>query len=290
MGSPHFEWLKVTQEEFDHFRAHGYFADYSKRPFPLSPLQPPGTPMTVGSHVSSTSTLPTKVESWQKGVKRDPEVYPELKQDSQWNDWLDKVRIYASYHDVEEVLDPDYDPTKFPEDIEVFDKKQKFMFVVLRNKVKTNMGTYIVRKYISAQDAQGVFRELFKYYQNSTFAQIRCDELINKLTTAKMHCLSLRHGLVQGIADYVRLMDEYDKLAPFKDHTALLGEQQRLVYLQHYVSGIEELARVYYDDKRDQVVHSRPPMGYHKYLELLMHYATHVDTSQNMNADTSNYQ
>ena len=69
-----------------------------------------------------------------------------------------------------------------------------------------------------------------------------------------------------------------------------MGEQQRLVYLQHYVSGIEELARVYYDDKRDQVVHSRPPMGYHKYLELLMHYATHVDTSQNMNADTSNYQ
>jgi hypothetical protein len=61
MGSPKFDWLDVTQDEFDHFRAHGYFADYSKRPFPLSPLQPPGTPMTVGSHLSSTSTLPTKV-------------------------------------------------------------------------------------------------------------------------------------------------------------------------------------------------------------------------------------
>ena len=75
-----------------------------------------------------------------------------------------------------------------------------------------------------------------------------------------------------------------------KDLSAILGEQQRLVYLQNYVSGVDELARVYFGDKHNQVIHGFPPMGYNKYFELLMHYATHVDIANNMNADTSYYQ
>jgi hypothetical protein len=106
MGTPNFDWLTVTPEEFDHFRTHGYVADFSKQPFPLTPLHTPGTPMMVGSHIGTTDTAVSRVEQWQKGVKHDPEIYPELKVDSQWNDWIDKVQIYASYHDVEEVLDP----------------------------------------------------------------------------------------------------------------------------------------------------------------------------------------
>ena len=91
-----------------------------------------------------------------------------------------------------------------------------------------------MRQFIDSRDAQSVFKELYKYYQNSTFAQIRRDELINQLTTLKIHRDNLAsRGLVQAIATFVRLMDKYDKLAPTGDTTSLLGESQRLVYLRN---------------------------------------------------------
>ena len=64
--------------------------------------------------------------------------------------------IVAKSHECNEVLDPSYTPDIEPEEQELFEAKQTFMFSVFNNNLQTDMGKTIVRRHLANTDAQAV--------------------------------------------------------------------------------------------------------------------------------------
>ena len=110
-----------------------------------SALVAPGstTPTTLGATSGgNTSTGPimvksaaSKVTEFKKSIKRDVSSYPALKDQKNWNSWNRAVISLARSHDLVQVFDPTYAPSPSdPEEIELFDQKQSFMYAMF-NKI-----------------------------------------------------------------------------------------------------------------------------------------------------------
>ena len=56
-----------------------------------------------------------------------------------------------------EVLEPTYTPGSEPEEHELFEAKQTFMFSVFNANLQTDMGNTIVRRHLDNTDAQSVW-------------------------------------------------------------------------------------------------------------------------------------
>ena len=76
--------------------------------------------------------------------------------------------IVAKSHECNEVLDPSYTPGIEPEEQELFEAKQTFMFSVFNNNLQTDMGKTIVRRHLANTDAQAVWKELSEHMRTSS--------------------------------------------------------------------------------------------------------------------------
>ena len=68
--------------------------------------------------------------------------------------------IVAKTHECNEVLDPTYTPGNEPDEQELFEAKQTFMFSVFNANLQTDTGKTIVRRHLANTDAQSVWKEL----------------------------------------------------------------------------------------------------------------------------------
>ena len=66
------------------------------------------------------------------------------------------------------VLDPAYTPGSEPEEQELFEAKQTFMFSVFNANLQTDMGKTIVRRHLASTDAQSVWKELSEHMRTSS--------------------------------------------------------------------------------------------------------------------------
>ena len=66
------------------------------------------------------------------------------------------------------VLDPTYNPDSEPEEQELFEAKQTFMFSVFNANLQTDMGRTIVRRHKANTDAQSVWKELSEHMRTSS--------------------------------------------------------------------------------------------------------------------------
>ena len=65
-------------------------------------------------------------------------------------------------------MDPTYTPGSEPEEQELFEAKQTFMFSVFNANLQTEMGKTIVRKHLANTDAQSVWKELSEHMRTSS--------------------------------------------------------------------------------------------------------------------------
>jgi hypothetical protein len=97
------------------------------------------------SSITSTSTpVPTPapsppslspVEIFKRGIKRDPSVYPTLKDELRNDNWHHSFVNQARAQDVHDVLDDKYVPNTTVEK-DLFQEKQKFHYAILESKVE----------------------------------------------------------------------------------------------------------------------------------------------------------
>jgi hypothetical protein len=145
------DWVNVTVDEFEHFRAN---LDYTRRFGTLSNL--PSISPTSSSNCSITSAFTpvpapapsppssSPVEMFKRGIKLDPSAYPTLK-DELWNDnWHHSFANLARAQDVHDVLDDKYVPITAAEK-DQFQEKQKVLYAILDSKVETEKGRAIIR-------------------------------------------------------------------------------------------------------------------------------------------------
>ena len=138
-------------------------------PNPNGPEPVPSGPI---SSSRQTGYSPAEIElmGFKKGIKREIAAYPFLKDERYFNGFKRSLFIVAKSHECNEVLEPTYTPGSEPEEQELFEAKQTFMFSVFNNNLQTGMGKTIVRRNLANTDAESVWIELSEHMRPSSKA------------------------------------------------------------------------------------------------------------------------
>jgi hypothetical protein len=169
---------------------------------------PPSYPISNRPVPSKSDQL---VNTFEKG-RRNLENYPVMKHDDEYDNWNRLLKAFAATDRCSEVLDPSYSPQ--PDETEVFYLKQRYMFTVLLKTCKTTKGDELVKKYEHSYDAQKIYRELSRYYTESQVADLRTDDLLKKIVSARMPRV-LQKSRKEYLADLKEHIRQYNALVPF---------------------------------------------------------------------------
>jgi len=171
------DWTTITQADFDEFHMSPDYAVTRGNGNIPPPPPVPAAPATMLRY--------TPAELFRRGIKRDPTVFPTLK-DEKYNDlWHRSFANQARAQDVAEVLDDTYTPTT-REATELFDEKQKYVYAILESKVLTDRGKAIVRGHENDYDAQKVYKKLKEHHLKSTKAMIDSSDILSYITAARL--------------------------------------------------------------------------------------------------------
>ena len=129
-------------------------------------------PVISGPISSSRPTgySPAAIElmGFKTGIKREIAAYPSLKDERYFDGFKRSLFIVAKTIEWSEILDPNYTPGSEPEEEELFEAKQTFMFSVFNANLQTDMGKTIVRRHLASTDAQAVWKELSEHMRTSS--------------------------------------------------------------------------------------------------------------------------
>ena len=136
-------------------------------------LNPIGPQPVISGPISSSrpaaySPAALELTSFKKGIKREITAYPSLKDERYFDGFKRSLFIFAKTRECSEVLDPNYTPGCEPEEEELFEAKQTFMFSVCNTNLQTDMGKTIVRRHLASTDAQAVWKELSEHVRTSS--------------------------------------------------------------------------------------------------------------------------
>ena len=107
----------------------------------ISHLRTPTSPLPV------RSPMHLELASFKKSIKREASAYSTLKDERYFDKFQRDLFITAKSHNVSEILDPTFTPGSSPEEQELFEAKQVFMYKVFNETLLTDMGRTKVRKY-----------------------------------------------------------------------------------------------------------------------------------------------
>ena len=102
------------------------------------------------------------------GIKREITSYPSLEDERYFDSFSRSLLIVAKSHECNEVIGPPYIPGSEPEQRELFEAKQTFMFNVFNANLLTDMGKTIVQQHLNTTDAQAVWCELSDHVRSSS--------------------------------------------------------------------------------------------------------------------------
>ena len=256
-------YTTIDQDAFDVYRTSIYYN--------------PDMPSAPNPPVPRSAQRSTILDDFRKGIKRDKSHYQVFKEDKQWDSWRRSTLATARSHACEEVFDPNYRPTTADE-LAVFTEKQKFIYSVFEEKLKTDMGKYFVRIHESDFDAQSIFEQLQIHARASTQASLDNADLLSYITTTKLHDSKWRgtsHSFILHWCDQVRT---YEDMIPPVDH---FTGNLKMAMLQNAVSGITELHQVKVQSAHD-VAHGNSPLSYEQYKTLLLSTASTYDARKGL--------
>ena len=163
-------------------------------PDPHGPEPVPSGPI---SSARPTGYSPVAIElmGFKKGIKREIAAYPSLKDERYFDGFKRSLFIVAKTHECIEVLEHTYTPCSEPEEQELFEAKQTFMFSVFNANLQTDKGKTIVRRHLANTDAQSVWKELSEHIRTSSKGSSEkrrltqyVDAIYTKTTIAPCYC------------------------------------------------------------------------------------------------------
>ncbi len=270
------ECMAMTKEDFDLYRIDPskIFISGKSTPSPSPPAPSSSSTRSGTSSTASTSSTSryTPAELFKRGIKRDPSLFPVLK-DERFNDqWHRSFNTQAHAQDVQNVLNPKYKPTT-PELIDLFKEQQKYVYAVLEKCLLTDRGKKIVREHESDYDAQKVYDKIKQHHMESTKARTNASKLLTYITSTRLGNGEWRgttEGFIIHYQDQIRL---YERLVDKKDH---FSEGQKQVMLQNAVNGIDDLRQVKTTAELDESK-SGKKLTYDQYTSLLLSAASTYD-------------
>jgi hypothetical protein len=218
--------MSVLRDDFDSWRLLGFR---------------PNVPLTHIHHNvhALARTGPTTAESFERGIKKDKEQYPEFTDEKNWYNFRCEVEATAATHNTIEVLDFAFTPNLAdPDDIALFASKNQWMYSVLSAKLKTDTGMEIIRNHDLDRNAQLVWKELVDHHQNSQVGVYKKEELFRHLMNHKYDSNVWKGSISSFVINYNQKMREHDQLCkPGK----IPSDYTKLTMLQDAVSTIPTL-------------------------------------------------
>ena len=206
----------------------------------------PATPCHMPHFRSPTSPVPMRspmyleLASFKKSIKREASAYSTLKDERHFDKFQRDLFITAKSHDVSEILDPTYTPGTSPEEQELFEAKQIFMYKVFNETLLTDMGRTKVRKYLKTTDAQAVWKEYSEYMTTSSKGASEKRKLTHFLTNTVLD--SQFRGTTQQFV--LHFNEQFRRLDDLTDISERMPESIKMALLQNAVKDIPQLSIV----------------------------------------------
>ena len=255
------DWITLTQAEFDQFRID---------PANLLRISTAATNPSVKSNVATKYTM---VDLFRRGIKRDPSLFPTLK-DEKYNDtWHRSFETQARAQDVYNVLNASYKPMT-QEEMDLFVEQQKYVYAVLESKVLTDVGKSFVREHEKDYDAQSVYKKLHDHHLKSTKAMIESGSIISYITSVRLGNGEWKGTTETFIINWMNQVRLYERLVPVLDH---FSDGQKRVMLETAVHNISELRQVKNNADLEKTKTGQT-LSFDQYSSLLLSAAAAYDT------------
>ena len=250
-------------------------------PNPIGP-----EPVLSGPISSSRPTgySPATIElmGFKKGIKREIAAYPSLKDERYFDGFKRSLFIVPKTHECNEDLDPNYIPGSEPEEKEIFEAKQTFMFSVFNANLQTDMGKTIVRRHLANTDAQAVWKELSEHMRTSSKGASEKRRLTQYVTNTVLddNFKGTTEQFVLHFNEQFRLLEE------ISEDDERLPPTVKLTLLQTTVRSTNDLRIVETLDGFQSTTHghgSSTSLSYDTYYDLLMNTCVRYDKTKKAN-------
>ena len=194
----------------------------------MSHLRTPTSPLPV------KSPMHLELASFKKSIKREASAYSTLKDERYFDKFQRDLFITAKSHDVSEILDPTFTPGCSPEEQELFEAKQVFMYKVFNETLLTDMGRTKVRKYLKTTDAQAVWKEYSEYMTTSSKGASEKRKITHYLTNTMLD--NQFRGTTQQFV--LHFNEQFRRLDDLTDISERMPESIKMALLQNAVKDI----------------------------------------------------
>ena len=282
--------IEVREDPFHPFTPEEWYQHTSTtlRTFLIQHLPNPiGLEPVLSGPISSsrpTGYSPAALElmGFKKGIEREIAAYPSLKDERYFDGFKRTLFIVAKTHKCNEVLDPNYTPGSEPEEKELFDAKQTFMFSVFNANLQTDMGKTIVRRHLTNTDAQALWKELSEYMRTSSKGASEKRRLTQYVTNTVLD------DNFKGTTEQFDLHfnEQFRQLEEISDDDERLPPTVKLMLLQTAVRSINDLRIVETLDEFQSTTHghgSSTSLSYDTYYDLLINASVRYDKTKKTN-------
>ena len=185
-------------------------------------------------------------------------------------------RIVAKTHECSDVLDPNYTPGSEPEEQELLEAKQTFMFSVFNTNLQTDMGKTIVRRHLASTDAQAVWKELSEHMK--TFSK----RVSEKRRLTQYVTNTVLDDNFKGTTEQfvLHFNEQFKQLEEISEDDERLPPSVKLTLLQTAVRSINDLRIVETLDEFQSTTHghrSSTSFSYDTYYDLLINACVRYD-------------
>ena len=250
-------------------------------PTPIGP-QPVISGPISSSKPAAYSPAALELMSFKKGIKREITAYPSLKDERYFDGFKRSLFIVAKTHEYSEVLDPNYTPGGEPEEQELFEAKQTFMFSVFNTNLQTGMGKTIVRRHLASTDAQAVWKELSEHMRTSSKGSSEKRRLTQYVTNTVLD--DNFKGTTEQFA--LHFNEQFRQLEEISEDDERLPPTVKLTLPQTAVRSINDLRIVETLDEFQSTTHghgSSTSLSYDTYYDLLINACIRYDKTKKAN-------
>ena len=220
--------------------------------------------------------------SFKKGIKREITAYPSLKDERYFDGFKRSLFIFAKTYECSEVLDPNYTPGSEPEEEELFEAKQTFMFSVFNTNLQTDMGKTIVRRHLASTDAHAVWKELSEHMRTSSKGASEKRRLTQYVTNTVLDD-NFKGTTEQFVLHF---NEQFRQLEEISEDDERLPPTVKLTLLQTPVRSINDLRIVETLDEFQSTTHghgSSTSLFYDTYYDLLINACVRYDKTKKAN-------
>ena len=250
-------------------------------PTPIGP-QPEISGPISSSKPAAYSPAAIELMGFKKGIKREIAAYPSLKDERYFDGFKRSLFIVAKTHECSDVLDPNYTPGSEPEEQELFEAKQTFMFSVFNANLQTDMGKTIVRRHLASTDAQAVWKELSEHMRTSSKGASEKSRLTLYVTNTVLDD-NFKGNTEQFVLHF---NEQFRQLEELSEDDERLPPTVKLTLLQTAVRSINDLRIVETLDEFQSTTHghgSSTSLSYDTYYDLLINACVRYDKTKKAN-------